>query len=50
MSIKFLDLFCGAGGMSEGFERAGYTPVAHIDIDEAANLVAEKYNEVANGR
>jgi DNA (cytosine-5)-methyltransferase 1 len=36
MSIKYLDIFCGAGGMSEGFERVGYEPVAHIDIDEAA--------------
>lgn len=32
----FLDLFAGAGGLSEGFIQAGYTPVAHVEMDEAA--------------
>ncbi len=33
---KFLDLFAGAGGLSEGFVRAGFEPVAHVESDQAA--------------
>lgn len=32
----YLDIFAGAGGLSEGFMRSGYTPLAHIEMDEAA--------------
>lgn len=32
----FIDLFAGAGGLSEGFISAGFEPVAHVEMDEAA--------------
>lgn len=35
-SIKFIDLFAGAGGLSEGFIRQGFEPVAHVEMDKAA--------------
>lgn len=34
--LCFIDLFAGASGMSEGFTKAGFNPVAHIEMNEEA--------------
>lgn len=34
--LRYLDLFAGAGGLSEGFIREGFEPVAHVEMSEAA--------------
>lgn len=39
--MKFIDLFAGAGGLSEGFIRAGFEAVAHVEIDQAASYTLQ---------
>lgn len=36
--MNCIDLFAGAGGLSEGFIRKGYKFFAHVELDEAASL------------
>ena len=35
-NLNFIDLFSGAGGLSEGFIKAGFNPIAHVEIDKKA--------------
>lgn len=36
--MNFIDIFAGAGGLSEGFIRQGFKPVAHVEMNKDAVL------------
>lgn len=39
--MTYIDLFAGAGGLSEGFIQSGYRPVAHVEMNEYAARTIE---------
>ncbi len=34
--LNFIDVFAGASGLSEGFVRAGFNPIAHVEMNKDA--------------
>lgn len=52
--MNYIDLFAGAGGLSEGFSSVGFEPVAHIEMNSDAAYTLKTrtcyYYLKANGR
>ena len=38
MRFTYIDIFAGAGGLSEGFQKNGFQPVAHVEMKREACL------------
>ena len=39
--LTYIDLFAGAGGLSEGFIQCGFKPIAHVEMNEYAAKTIE---------
>ncbi len=39
--LSYIDLFAGAGGLSEGFIQSGYQPIAHVEMNANAAKTIE---------
>ena len=39
--LSYIDLFAGAGGLSEGFIQSGYRPIAHVEMNPNAARTIE---------
>lgn len=39
--LSYIDLFAGAGGLSEGFIQSGFQPIAHVEMNEYAAKTIE---------
>ena len=48
-TYNVIDLFCGCGGLSKGFEQAGYNILVGVDFDKAALCTFEKNHNDAKG-
>ena len=44
MPLTYIDIFAGAGGLSEGFVRNGHIPVAHVEMKKEACLTLKTRN------
>lgn len=42
LTFNFVDLFCGAGGITQGFRQAGLRPVASVEGSEVASATHER--------